>query len=338
MNLQTSTDKQPQAYTSSQEYFACHGLSNSGMKDLSVSPLRYWHLWINPNRPAPRETPELCFGTALHCAVLEPDEFEKRYSVAISSEDYPNCLRTMDDLREWLKSKGLPSSGKTKRELIERVTDHADNGTVVFDLIEAFYREEHAGKIELSKYDWARAQRAAEALRSEPKLKPILAEGQREVAMFAKDAETGVLLKARMDWVTPTVTLDLKTFTAQRGKSIDKAVANAIYYEGYYRQAYFYSLIRALNIGLDPLSGAQKAPEFIFAFVESEEPHEVRIRSLRPKSAGEVNYFWEKARLECRDLIRQYAHFTKHFGDKPWRTARSIDPLTDSEMPQLAYA
>jgi hypothetical protein len=41
------------------------------MKDLAVSPLRYWHLNLNPNRPPRIETPEMQFGTALHCLVLE---------------------------------------------------------------------------------------------------------------------------------------------------------------------------------------------------------------------------------------------------------------------------
>lgn len=324
--------------TAAREYFAAEGLSHSGLKDLAVSPLRYWHLWINPNRPAPRTTPELTFGTALHTAVLEPKQFQKRYAKELRAEDYPGCLRTMDDLREWLKSKGLPSSGKNKRELMERVIANSDAETVIFDVLEEVHSIENEGKIVLSQYDWNRALRAAAALQDEPKLKPILAEGKAEVDMFVAEPETGILLKAKMDWITPQYTLDIKTFCAPRGKSIDKAVTSAIYYEGYYRQAYFYSLIRALKAGLDPLTGPQKGPEFINAFVESEEPHEVRLRSIRPKSAGEVNLYWEDSRLQCRDLIRLYAHFKKHFGEKPWRTSRTIDPLADSEMPQIAYA
>lgn len=320
------------------EYFSADGLSHSGLKDLLVSPLRYWHLWINPNRPARRTSPELTFGTALHCAVLEPKQFQKRYAKEIKPDDYDGCLRTMEDLRGWLRSKGLPASGKNKRELIDRVVAYSDADTVIFDVLEEVHQAESEGKIVLSQYDWNRALRAAAALQDESKLKPILAEGRAEVDMFVTEPETGIRLKARMDWITPEYTLDIKTFTAQRGKSIDKAVTAAIYHEGYYRQAYFYSLIRALKAGQDPLTGPQKGPEFINVFVESEEPHEVRIRSIRPKSAGEVNLYWEHARLECRDLIRQYAHFRKHFGDKPWRTARSIDPLSDSEMPQIAYA
>lgn len=318
------------------EYFACDGLSQSAMKDLAVSPYRFWYLHINPNRPERKETPEMRFGTALHCAVLEPSKFEQRYACEIEPEDFPGCLRTMDDLREWLKSKGLPSSGKTKRELIDRVMA-ADLSVQIYDVLEQAYEQENAGRILLSKDDWSRARNAAASLRSEPRLAAILEHGQAEVCMSAKDPETGVLLKARMDWITPDVTLDLKTFTVQRGKSVDKAVTSAIFYEGYYRQAFLYSTIRALVAGNQKISGPQTAPEYVMGFVESDEPHEVRIRSLRPKCGGEVNVYWQQARIECRELIRTYAECMERFGTRPWRNPREIDPLMDEELPQMAY-
>jgi hypothetical protein len=322
---------------SAEEYFASAGLSQSAMKDLAVSPYRFWYLHINPNRPERKETAEMRFGTALHCAVLEPAKFEDRYTCEIEPDDFPGCLRTMDDLREWLKSKGLPSSGKTKRELIDRVSA-ADSSAVIYDVAEQMHAEENAERLLLSKDEWTRARRAAESLRSEPKLAAILENGQSEVCMAAKDPETGVLLKARMDWITPTVTLDLKTFTVQRGRSVDKSVTSAIFYEGYYRQAFLYSTIRALAAGNQKISGPQTAPEYILGFVESDEPHEVRLRSLRPKCGGEVNVYWQQARLECRELIRTYAECMERFGNRPWRNPREIDPLMDEELPQMAYA
>jgi hypothetical protein len=153
--------------------------------------------------------------------------------------------------------------------------------------------------------------------------------------MSARDKETGVLLKARMDWVAPKRTLDLKTFSATRGKSIDKCVTDAIFYECYYRQAYFYSLIRSMQEGGS--GNAQTAPEFVMVFVESDRPYEVRIRSLLPKCAGNVNLYWERARVECRSLIRVYADYSERFGAKPWRLEQDVEPLMDEEMPQLAW-
>lgn len=54
------------------EYFAADGLSNSGMKDLSVSP----HYYQTYKRIKKEPTPAMIFGSAMHLAILEPDRFK----------------------------------------------------------------------------------------------------------------------------------------------------------------------------------------------------------------------------------------------------------------------
>jgi hypothetical protein len=319
------------------EYEKMPGLSYSAMKDLAVSPYRYWYWHLNPNRPERKESAEMRFGTALHCAVLEPNEFDRRYCREVDEDDFPDCLVTCEDLRDFLKSKAVKFTARTKAELIGLV-QAVDPNAPILDVLRERDEQENAGKVRLSREDWYRARQCADSLRSEPKLRAILQDGQSEVVLQAIDPETKVPLKARLDWVTPTVTLDLKTFSQKHGKSIDKSVANAIFYEQYYLQAYFYSHLRALVSGNAKISGAQTAPEYIMAFVESEEPHEVRIRSLLPKSAGQVNVYWQTARFECRELLRTWADCMDRFGgSKPWRDPRSIDPLADTEIPQLGW-
>jgi hypothetical protein len=322
------------------DYFDTPGLSHSGIKDLMVSPLRYWHLWISPNRPERRETQEMRIGTALHCAALQSSEFESRYACAITPEDFEGCLVTVDDMREWLQNKNVTSTFKSKAAFIGAVKC-IDPSAPIFDDLKRLHEESNAGKIILPREDYDRVRGATDSLVAEPALRAILADkdGKAEVCVTATDPETGVPLKARMDWIAPKLTLDLKTFSQQRGKSIDKCVTNAIFYEGYYRQAYFYSLVRALAEGNRGKSAAQTAAEFVLAFVESEAPYEVRIRALRPKSAGQSNLYWDRARVECREAIRLYAKCWEQFGEKPWREPRSIDPLYDEELSsQLAYA
>jgi hypothetical protein len=141
-----------------------------------------------------------------------------------------------------------------------------------------------------------------------------------------------VLLKAKMDWVAPNLTVDFKTFTQMRGKSIDRAVADAIFYEGYYRQAWLYSQIRKLQ------ANPPRPHAFVIAFVESDPPHEVRIKKLMPTQDGAVSLYWERARIECREMIRRFADYHTRFGDKPWREESAVEPLIDEDMPQLAYA
>jgi len=313
-----------------EEYDAAPGLSNSGMRDLSVSPLRYWYRWVNPDRVPDEPTPEMRFGQALHCAVLEPDIFDARYAREISAEDIPDCLITMDDLRTWLQSKGLSSTAKRKAELVERALAHDPNAPIL-DVLTERHAATHAGKTMLGSADWQRLARAATILRDEPKLIEILdSEGSSEAALFAADPDTGIPLKARLDWVAPNCTLDIKTFAQKRGKSIEKSVADAILYEQYYRQAYFYTWLRALN--------GEPEKDFVMAFVESEEPHETRIRVLRGKRGGNPNLFWMRAQLETRELCRAYKEHMDHFGvDRAWRYAQTIDPLADEELPGLSF-
>ena len=324
------------------DYFAAPGLSNSGMKDLAVSPMRYWHLHLNPQRPVDEPTPAMRFGSALHCAVLEPREFGKRYAKAFDQSEHEGCLVTMDDLRAWCISHNLPSSAKSKDELIKRVAT-ADPDAPISDVLRAQHAIENAGKVILSPADWGRVHSAAASVWMEPRIQALLAEGQPEVPMFATDPETGVLLKARMDWVAPRRTVDLKTFAQQRGKSIDKSINDAIWYEHYHWQAYLYTLIRTLQPGAakgeGPTARASAAPPFVLIFVESEEPHEVRIRELRPMSGGRINMFWERSRIEVRNLIQAYAECMAHFGpDKPWRYAQEVNPLEDEDLPALAWS
>jgi hypothetical protein len=320
------TAPQIAATMSESEYRAIPALSQSGMKDLAVSPYRFWYLNINPNRPERKETPEMQFGSAMHCAVLQPKDFQKRYACEVDAPK--DCLETMDDLRAFIRSKGATPKGTKKAEAIAQVQSIEPEAPIL-DVLKAAHLKTHAGKVILSRSDWQRVNRATNSLRSEPRVEEILSVGEPEVPLFVDDPDTGVPLKGRLDWLRPKLILDLKSFTQKRDKSIDKSITDAIFYEGYYRQAYFYSKLRGWPETWDG--------DFVIAFVESEEPHEVRLRSLRPKSFGNVNLYWQKALLETRALIRSYADCLKEFGGRPWRYAQDINPLVDEEMPGLAY-
>lgn len=56
-------------------------ISKSGLDLIERSPLHYWNAYLNPNRIPKEDTPALLLGSAVHCAILEPDEFKKRFVV-----------------------------------------------------------------------------------------------------------------------------------------------------------------------------------------------------------------------------------------------------------------
>lgn len=326
------TTSEPMLRIPAEEYHAIPSLSASGMKDLAVSPLRYWFLNINPARPIRKESLEMKFGTALHCLVLEGERvFHQRYAVSVEQDDYPHTLLvTVDDLRSWLSVRGHKANGTRKIDLIKAVQS-IDSSVPIWDVVDEENRIASAGKMLICKSEFERLSTTAQALLDEPKLQDILKDGEPEVSIHTKDQVTGADLKVRMDWVSGGWILDLKTFTQKRGKSIDQTIADAIFYEAYYRQAYLYTTLH------HKVTGRKKAARFVMAFVESDPPHEVRLREFRPAADGVTNVYWSRAQLEVNNYCRLWASCVKRFGDKPWREEQSIDPLMDEEMRMLAF-
>lgn len=302
------------------------------MKDLIVSPLRYWHKHINPERVEDDETPAMRFGSALHCAVLEPEKFDAVYAKAIDGSEYEGLLVTVSDLRGWLEDHGLEPKGREKAKLIEQV-QRVDPKAPILAVLEERALDENKGKIVLTVDEWRRVNACKSALLANPSLQALLAEGTAEQSMFAVDPDTGVPLKCRVDWLCDYCILDLKTFSQMRGKTIDDTVADALYYEGYFRQAWLYSYIRSL---VDPKFPIRRAV-CVYAFVESEEPCEVRLKELRPASDGQANLYWQKGGAECRMLMQTYAEYWSRYREKPWRDEQEIVPLIDDDIRQLAY-
>jgi PDDEXK-like domain of unknown function (DUF3799) len=309
------------------EYSQTPGLSHSALEDLAVSPLRYWYKWINQERPADEPTPQMQFGSAVHCAVLEPAEFDKRYAAEVEVPE--GCLDTVADLRSFLDRNGLKAKGNLKADIIAQVQAVSPE-VPILAVLEAQHAIATAGKIVFKAADYKRVQRAAESLLNEPRIQEILEDGEPECWEHRTDPETGVGLRALLDWKHPKLTLDLKTFTQKREKSIDQTVVDAIWYEGYYRQAVFYGLVRGWP---KEFNG-----EFVLAFVESEPPHETRIRSIRPKAAGQFSMLWERGRVEIQNAIRRYAELREHFGERPWRYAQDVSVLEDEEVKPLAFS
>lgn len=60
-------------------------ISKSGLDLIHKSPLHYWEKYLNPMH-IEKTTPALILGSAVHCAVLEPQEFGKRYAVAPTAD------------------------------------------------------------------------------------------------------------------------------------------------------------------------------------------------------------------------------------------------------------
>ena len=64
---------------------AYHGdttrISKSGLDLIAKSPAHYWSRYLDPNREKKEPTAAMLLGTAVHFAILEPEEFGRRYQV-----------------------------------------------------------------------------------------------------------------------------------------------------------------------------------------------------------------------------------------------------------------
>ena len=321
------------ANLSSKEYFEIPALSYSGMKDLAVSPMRFWWEHIRPDRTPKEETPAMRLGSALHCMVLEgKSQFDARYCQALDSSKWPVCLDTIQEIRDWVASKGGKAAGTKKEQVIESALAHMaaiGEAVPILDIEKKQHAVQNAGKVILTVDEYSRVEGMAAALSEQPKFRNLLDEGKAEAPYHVIDPEFNVPVKCKLDWAASNFSLDLKTFTAPGGKSIDRAVCDAIYNQKYYLQAWLYRHIRGIADG--------KKKPFIIAFVESDPPHEVRLRKFEASGLGGANLYWTSARTEAQSLMRLYAFCRQTFGDAPWLDQQNIEILEDADLRQFAY-
>lgn len=65
-----------------EQYHGGPGISKSGLDDIEQSPLHYFANRFDPRKPkVDEDTAARLVGNLAHCALLEPDQFDKRYKV-----------------------------------------------------------------------------------------------------------------------------------------------------------------------------------------------------------------------------------------------------------------
>jgi hypothetical protein len=313
-----------------EEYESNPGLNYSGLRDLAISPLRFWHKWLNPERVEEPPTPAMELGSALHAAVLEPHAFDKRYYCALDVNKIEGALVTMDDIRKFVKSNGMepdPKYNKHKDALINWTLSVFPSAPIV-DVLQLQHDTLHAGKVRFDPVDWDRLAWMAKILTDEPRIQQLLNDksAKFEVTLLAVDEETGIHLKGRLDMITDHVIPDIKTFSQKDTQDIGESINRTLYYSRHHWQAFFYARLRGWP---ERWNGTN-----LLAFIESEAPHETRLRSLSPKMAGQANLYWLEAQRETRRLIRVYKEHMDNFGvDRAWRYAQEATPLVDEDLP-----
>lgn len=158
---------------SNAEYHTGPGISKSGLARILRSPLHY--------KTPQKETAALVTGDAFHVATLEPNRFDREYTVLPAS-----CS---------------PGSGKGMKERKEQFL--ADN----------------AQKTILSQLDYDTARGMAATVHSNQDAIDLLSDGEAEISGYWYDPENpAILCKLRMDWINKKdrIIVDLKSCTDAR--------------------------------------------------------------------------------------------------------------------------
>lgn len=176
----------------------------------------------------PEQTPAMRIGTLTHLAVLQPDLFGSTTAVAPIVD-----RRTKEGKSIWEQFQAQ----NTGKEII--TNDEREQLTAMRD-----------------------------SVRIHPAASALLGEGTAEVSVFNQCVETGLPLKARMDWVRENAIVDLKTTEDASPAGFAKSVSN-----------YRYDLQAAHYRRMLKLQGRGELPYILIA-VEKEAPFAVAVYRL----------------------------------------------------------
>lgn len=245
---------------------AAKRLNWSTLKHIAVSPkLLRWRA----DHPRP-DTEALRLGRAIHCAILEPDQFAGRWVAA------GQCAATT-------KAGGQCSSGGTiwhGGQWWCRVRGHAPEGTgLPPDGIEVIDRE----ALELAKL-------CAINVHEHPIAAGILSGGHAEEALEWVDPETGTECRGRLDYLRPDGLADLKSTRHGTVREFSAECARNLYHG---QLAWYHD--GAIAAGRLP----KDAPMPHIIAVSTSEPYDVAAFRVSDVTL-------DAGRILCRDLLAKY--------------------------------
>jgi hypothetical protein len=133
-----------------------------------------------------------------------------------------------------------------------------------------------AGRVPMRPSDWNAAHAMADAVRKHRAGRKLLSHGLPERALIWQDPATGVMCRAKADWLRPDGIVDLKTTQSAAPDALSKSVYNF----GYYLQAAFY--LRGFRAVADRTVAA--VPFFGFVAVETAPPYLVHAHQLSDRA------------------------------------------------------
>lgn len=276
---------------SNEAYHADPALGSTDLKGLLVNPVQ-WH-FANRN-PAVRElfgdddeakkvSAAKRFGNALHCIVLEPDEFDRRYCVAAENPGHP---KTKEEMAIALANIGQtpPKSGEKRDSFVAACRMY---GVETHDdwVQEELLRTE--GREVISPRWWHGLQLLRRALEKHSEAGKFVRKGYAEVSMFWTD-EDGVRLKVRFDYLRVRTVADVKSYALYDGTDPVECFVSAMT-----RFAYDFSAVHYMHARREILPGLVERGAIYNAAEASGEPTPEHLKFVQEVAAfAEPSWWW----------------------------------------------
>lgn len=323
-------------------YHADPALGSTGLKKLIGNAPDFW--WGSSFNPAKEDenddTPAKIFGRQLHQCVLEGvDTFKANHAPLPEVDDYPGCLRTADDLKEFLKSHSASIWGN-KNALIERAVAYSDC-PVIFDQV--LEDAQASGKSLIKFKDYSKILAASAFIKANKTLARAFEGGQPEVSVFW--TVNGIRFKARFDYLQINSIVDLKSIENRSDKEFKQACRDAMASYDYIVSAGHYTDGRRQMKGLfasdkvfglpsgqeDWLSKVVSNPVFAFVFVFWQ-------KKGAPISHGIMlspgNPLFDRASERIAQAIANYRLFMGEFGtDTAWVPSTPLEEADETAFP-----
>ena len=324
------------------DYHLIPALSSSGIKWLSVSAEDFWARtpWLNPLAESV-STSALSAGKAYHARIVEgPVAFASRFCAQLDKADYPDALVTADDMRNALREAGLKTGGN-KDELTDRLLEH-DPGAQIWARMQESYHIANAGKVMLAQGLIDDIEIAAAMIEKHPVIGKCFRGGHPEVVICWIDPETGVPLKAMLDYLKVGAIIDLKSFSNPQERSIERAIYAAVEYRKYYVQAAHYmdaasqiadlahrGLIFTANGEFNGESQwiakvGSNPKEFVFVFQQTGIAKVTRCVRLPDTMVMGIG------NAICRAGIEKFKAYRELYGDSQWLEIGAVADLDDA--------
>lgn len=266
---------------SSEAYHQDVAIGSSGIKKFLECPALYQHEYLSDEAKNRKETASQSIGTYAHLSLLEPDLFSAKFIVS------PEFA---------IVNKG--KSNEAKKPMNKTHSDWKDFET----------EAQESGKEPLLYSDYMNALKMTKAIKEHELANAMLSHGKAEMSFFAKDEETGLMLKARPDYLVSVkdlgvVLVDYKTtaIALASGKQ-----SNHAFNLGRHIQASHHKKVAELATG-------GKINEVLYVVQMQEAPYLIKIFRMPTEAItqGEEqcrNALNQMAKCKENNLYPDYAH------------------------------